>query len=98
MNSKMAYGHQKMVEKAIDALIDLEGTVYPNGLVFQVAGALTILREKATRLMAEGDRLKAEEDNRHMIASVVEGALAQEPKRMTSMIAEIHEFDEVIDK
>ena len=94
MNSETAYKYQEMVQKGIDALIDMEGTVYHNGLPSELTSALRILRARERYLEAQGDNLKTEEDNKQMIASVVDGALAEQ-KRMTSMIVETHEFDEI---
>lgn len=48
--AKEAKAHIKLVQKAIDALIDLEGVVYPNGLTSHMHGALGDLRSKESTL------------------------------------------------
>jgi hypothetical protein len=40
----------KLIENAVDALVDLEGGVYPNGLTANMSGALRELREREREL------------------------------------------------
>jgi hypothetical protein len=47
----------EMIEKAIDAIIDLEGTpIYPNGLPGQFREVLSLLRSKRNLLMDDADQ------------------------------------------
>lgn len=84
MNSETAYKQQGMVEKAIDALIDMEGTVYPNGLPPQLSSALQVLRARCSYLGDQGDTLKTEEDDQAMLQSAVRGAMSEQEENLAA--------------